>query len=320
MTRVVLKASGVRSLVWSGDRLVDWVGGGGSFGLDGSWAESRVRYAYEFDAACSCEDYAIIYTRLATKGLIVRLGEWGREINRSYYQANVYDYPVCLWRHGGRILLAHCPDHYNQIEIEDAVTGERLTAAAGRKPSDFFHSRLQPSPDGRRLLSAGWVWHPLDAIRILDVDTALKDPHHLDRDDQADARPACFEDASACWQTNTRVLVCGQGEIDLDEAGPPHLFVLDDDSRSVVSKVRLERPGGAMMPVGEDAVVMFYEHPRLVSIADGKTLQEWPDLKTGKRISSIDMDGPSPIMALDPANRRFAVAQDDAIHVVTPDA
>src|SRR5262245_4771266 len=103
MERLILKAPSVRSLVWKGDRLVDWVGGGGSFGLDGSTTESGVRYAYEFDAACACEDYAIIYTRLATKGLIVRLGEWGREINRSYYHADVYDYPVCLWRHGDRI-------------------------------------------------------------------------------------------------------------------------------------------------------------------------------------------------------------------------
>lgn len=38
-----LKASGVRSPVFQGDALVDWVGGGRVFGFDGSEQRSRKR-------------------------------------------------------------------------------------------------------------------------------------------------------------------------------------------------------------------------------------------------------------------------------------
>ncbi len=42
-----------------------------------------------------------------------------------------------------------------------------------------------------------------------------------------------------------------------------------------------------MMPVGEDAVVTFYDHPRS-SLFDGRLMAEWPDLRTGRKTSSID--------------------------------
>jgi hypothetical protein len=36
------------------------------------------------------------------------------------------------------------------------------------------------SPDGRTLANAGWMWHPIDEVRAFDVETALRDPSHLD--------------------------------------------------------------------------------------------------------------------------------------------
>ncbi len=65
---------------------------------------------------------------------------------------------------------------YNRLEIEDARTGEPLTAGPEREPDDFFHSRLAVSPSGRYLLSAGWVWHPWGCLVVFDLRQALADP------------------------------------------------------------------------------------------------------------------------------------------------
>lgn len=83
-----------------------------------------------------------------------------RELNRSYYFAKDFDYPIALAAiSGGRVVIIHCPNSYDTVEIEDAETGEVL----GKKKSDKmeFQSRLSVSADGRFLLSRGWFWHPL---------------------------------------------------------------------------------------------------------------------------------------------------------------
>jgi len=49
-------ASGISSLCWRGDELVDWVSGGRAFALDGTEQRSGVYYAYSFDAAKASPD------------------------------------------------------------------------------------------------------------------------------------------------------------------------------------------------------------------------------------------------------------------------
>ena len=111
---------------------------------------------------------------MGTKGLLLHNGKILRELNRSSYHANAYEYPVALFHEpGGRLLLAHCPEGYCRIELKEAETGRALTASADRKPSDVFHSRLAASPCGKRLLSAGWVWHPWGAVACFDIARAL---------------------------------------------------------------------------------------------------------------------------------------------------
>jgi hypothetical protein len=154
-TQSSFNATGIRSLCWRGDQLVDWVGGGRAFTTNGAEQPANVRYAYRFDAVTASPDgrFAVIYERLGTKGLLLREGRVLRELDRSFYQAEAYEYPVALFNGpDGRVLLAHCPGNYCRIELEEAETGRSLTASAERKPSDFFHSQLAASPHGKRLL------------------------------------------------------------------------------------------------------------------------------------------------------------------------
>jgi hypothetical protein len=80
-----IPAQGIRSLVWHGDALVDWVAGGKCYQLDGTVIPRHVNYAYRFDAACLSPSgrYAVIYERLGTKGLVLVRALFRRGQRRS---------------------------------------------------------------------------------------------------------------------------------------------------------------------------------------------------------------------------------------------
>ena len=328
-------AAGIRSLCWRGEELVDWVGGCRAFALDGTERPSSVHYAYRFDAATASPDgrYAVIYERLGTKGLLLHDGKCIREINRSYYHADAYEYPVALFRDPGeRLLLAHCPEDYCRIDLEEAESGRLLTASAGRKPEDFFHSRPTASPHGKRLLSAGWVWHPWSAVVCFDVARALADPRHLD---EVKALPysgkVCLaEESSACWLDDDRIAVASSGELEnreeSREAGPgadllPRgVAVYDLAGGMCLRAFQLDAPGGTILAIGANHVLSLYRHPKLIELATGKVLHVWTQLHSGIQDGSIvcglEGDAKPPPMAIDPAGRRFAIVNGDAVTVI----
>ncbi|WP_375770107.1 hypothetical protein NR798_04240 [Archangium gephyra] len=304
---------------------MDWVSGGIRYGLDGTTVDSNIRYGYRFDAAVASQDgrYAVIYEKRGTKGILLREGKQVRELNRSYYHAEVYEYPVALRTlPGGRTLLAHCPEEYCCLELEDADTGERLTRREGDSP-DVFHSRLQFSPDGRQLLSAGWIWHPVDAASVFDVARALEQPASLDEHPVFELGESFLEIHSAAFGArDTVVLYCSGVDGDALPAGTAWpegdvgLGVYSLTERRFLSMVPVEEAVGTLMVMGDHAVG-FYEYPKLFELATGRVVERWRGLATGSQSSSIIRHlPPQPPLALDPAGRRFAVGTDKGIEVV----
>ena len=298
---------------------------------DGTIDPRRVNYAFAFDAAVAepAGEFAVIYQRLGTKGLLLKNGRIVREINRSFCHASAYEYPVALVRQGDRVLLVHCPDSYNKLEVEDAASGESLTPRTS--PSvDFFHSRLAASPSGRYLLSAGWVWHPWDAVAYYDLEEALRHPGHLDQLEwgaPTSRNTSLAAEASACWLGDGKALLCAGAEPEdaeeADELGegrlkPCGLAVYDVLGRTIRSACVLDEPAGTMMPVGSTHAITFYKHPRLIRLSDGAVEFSLPWLASGVQLSSIihHHDAPPPL-ALDPEHRRFAVAQGEKVHVIS---
>src|SRR5690349_4418590 len=94
-----IDAKGVKSLRWQDDFLIDWVAGGIIYHLDGKVQPRRVNYAYRFDAAVTSPSgrFAVIYEKLGTKAIVLDKGKVIREINRSFYYANAYEYPMVLF-------------------------------------------------------------------------------------------------------------------------------------------------------------------------------------------------------------------------------
>jgi hypothetical protein len=321
-----ITAVDVRSLAWEGDGLVDWVGRGRVFGLDGSCSNSRMRHAYAFDRAVALPDgsYAVVYVNGGTKGLVLKDGEVHREVNRSYYLAGAYDYPVAVFRlPSGRPVLAHCPDNYNELQIEDLETGEPLTRSPARKAQDFFQSRLLASPDGRFLVSAGWVWHPIDCIVAYDVEAALRDPTHLDGiglDLRADA-----EESSAAFDVDGRLLISLFNEEEGlgDDAVPPGLTeirTIDLHRPADFAIARIPGRLGQIVPVDEHHVLGLHERPRLIDLRDGRIVQRWPHIASGNRTGPImGNSSTTPPMAFDPINKRYAFADSEGITVLRVD-
>lgn len=309
---------------------MDWVNGGSVYHLDGRREDSRVHWAYRFDGACATQDgsYAVIYQRLGTKALLIREGKLLREFNRSFYHAHVYEYPIWLWSAAdGRTLLAHCPQDYCRLDIEDVETGVCLTQA-DRKPGDFFHSQLMVNSTGTRLLSAGWFWHPWSSVLFYDLAGSLRDPRILDRiDNSGTGKRSWAEEGTACWQTPDRVLLGATSEGSLDRNGGDEtdaepalrangIALYDLATRLCLKSLVLDEPPGTMMPIGESHVVCFYHYPRLVSLESEKVVAQWEELDTGKRQCSILIDEINRPLALDPMKRRFAVAGERGITVI----
>ncbi len=323
ITTIPLKAP-VASLIWRGDDLVDLTRGGESYSLDGSYRVAKLYWGFRFDAALTSPSgqYSVIYERLGTKGLLLDGLKIVRELNRSYYHAEVYEYPITFAKgRDGQDLLIHCPDDYCRIDVEVAATGERLSLHPERKPQDVFHSRLEASPDGRWLVSAGWLWHPFDVACVFDLDACLADPRNLDSTN--DAQPGSTDEVStALFDSDSKLLLSSNGDAELiDEPntqrlGPGQVGLWNPACRAFERVTTVGKTLGNLMPLGRNHVVSFYEHPKIVDLVTGQVVQEWPEVNSGKQSSSIihHLDTIPPI-AKDPANYRFAVADKEKLTV-----
>ncbi|MFN7976306.1 MAG: hypothetical protein U0166_28895 [Acidobacteriota bacterium] len=320
-----------QTLVWRGDTLVDLAGGHQTYDLvrEQHW-NLYTSYGLSFDGAVGDAGghFAVIYQRLGTKGIVIRGDRMIREIDRSFYCADAYEFPVgFVPLPGGGLGLAHCPEEYCRLEIDDAATGERLTRAV-RRPSDFFHSRLAASPSGRRLLSAGWVWHPWDAVVFFDVAGALRDPSSLDRlDSLPESRHVGLaEETSAVWLDDDRVAVSSSDETEepeeAAEAGgnprlrPRGIAVYDVPTGRCLSSIVLGEVAGTMMPAGARHVVSFYREPKLIELATGTIVHRWEGVDSGDQTSSISRGRAIRPLALDPARLRFAVACGETVTAI----
>ena len=313
----------VRSLHWDGEDLVDWVDGGTRWRPDGVRIDSHVRYPYVFDRAVVSISgrYQVLYTECGTKGLVLDAGQVLREINRSYYHANDYEYPIAMGRlPDGREVLVHCPDYYNKLELEDIASGHRLTQRTDRGP-DVFHSRLSLSPGGRRLLSGGWLWDPFGVAEVFDLTDVLRDQYAMDRRDVALGRALDTEVVASCWLTDDLLVVAAAAATDEEDSaeeedqalGPGKLGVWSIDSAGWLHRSQLDYRCGLLLSCGP-AVLGLYDHPKLIDPATGAILAQWPDLLSGQREHPY-RPRPLPPIAVHPSGNRFAIVQDSAIVV-----
>jgi hypothetical protein len=316
--------SDVRSLHWAGDSLVDYVGGGQMVNGDGTYVDRYVNWAFGFDRVVVSPSgrVQILYLELGTKAIVTASFKVVRELNRSYYCSDSYEYPICVFALAdGREVIAHCPDEYNRLELEALDGGARLTSRAGSSP-DVFHSRLRASPDGGHILSAGWVWHPYGVAQLFDVDAALNRPTSLDEHSSLTDFPVNAEIEAACWLGNDKIVISTTPEEALGttnggELQPNQVGVWSIVEKSWVSRCTPRARVGTMHELG-GMILSLYGHPKLLDPSSGQIVIEWPEIDTGRQDSSIRaQDGAQPpALAVDSARRRFAVAEGADVVIV----
>lgn len=327
------------SLVWQGDVLVDWVAGGTRYHLDGTREGGNINFGYRFDKATALPDgsYAVIFEELGTKGLIIQnelenpecrtivagdrtftfkqFGLW--EINRSYYQADEYRYPIVLFRlPNGRPAILHCPDEYDRLEIDSLENGKRLTASDGRESADVFHSRLQVSPSGRYALSAGWVWHPIDGLWVFDLHRALEDPTHLDAQDWVES-----DVASATFLPDDRIALAILPDVNHDEEdllGQTEINIYDPVKEEVVHRVGVDLERITLLPTQDERYVWdVYQYPKVIDLQSGEVVLAAPEVKVWVTLSPyVTEEVP---YALHADGQRLAVGTKEGIVVLTID-
>ena len=323
----------VRSLAWVGDDLVDWISGGLRFSPDGSFRPPDRAPILDggTDRALTSPSgrYAVVYAERGTTGFILREGEVIREISRDPLHADQSDYPVALGRlPDGREVLAHCPDGHWQFEIEDVVTGARLTDSVLGKWHAFidmgsdYYTRLELAADGQHLLAAGWIWHPVGIAEVCEIGgTPMTSPRPM-QGTVGRARVSTEVTWAAFDGSDHLVIATPLDDEIWDEDATDAVGLAEIARWSIredrwVVRIPITEEAGILMPLGSH-VVAFYDHPRLVDLSTGEVVGHWRHLRTGRQRagwSVVPCQGAdrTPPLALDPANRRFAVATDGGV-------
>lgn len=328
MQRQTINEAHASTLNWTGDFLVDWANGGKIyFPIDQSLrSQISFYFAFSFDSAISSSDgvYSFIYKKLGTKGLLLKKGEILREINRSYYHAEVYEYPVVFAKlKDGRDILIHCPNNYNRLEFEEVETGLLLTNHEARDPSDFFHSRLEVSPDNKTFLSKGWMWHPYDFVEVFDIEECLENPKALD---ESRIRPeVSTEISTASFINNELVLIGGSYDAEpFDYDFPDQLqnrqIGIWNLKTNMVSDIITPECiiGGNLIAIDDTFAWDLYEHPKIINYKTGEMVDEIKKIYSGKQVSSIiHTTKDLPLIAFNPKTKQIAIGKDETIEILT---
>ncbi|AYL97404.1 hypothetical protein [Mucilaginibacter celer] len=320
--KTITAADYIKTIAWLNESIIDWAKAGNLYSI-GTQSEQlgQYHYVYGFDGSVISKggEYAFIYQKLGTKGLLLKNGDLLREINRSYYCANAYEYPAAFITLGGVTYLVHCPIEYCRLDFEDVETGEIITDIPDRDPQDFFHSRLEISPSSKFLMSKGWVWHPLDDVFIFDIEECLKNPLLLDEPKLHHNSPT--EICTASFISDAKVLIGSSDEVINDEAEhfpPKHVAVWDIVTNEISTPVKVDGEFGNLFAINEELAWDTFEYPKIININTGKVLEKLESVNSGKQRSSIVNKESLVQLIFNPKTKQIAILNGSNIEVLAP--
>lgn len=325
MNRQTIPASSIQSIDWYNDTIIDWAYNGNIYHGDGSSKQLyQHHFAYGFDSAISSNDgkYAFIYKRLGTKGLLLKKGKVIREINRTYYHADVYEYPAAFFTNEqGITFLIHCPIDYCRLDFENVETGEIITNTSARKPSDYFHSRLEVSSDNKYFISKGWFWHPFSTIELFDINACISNPLLLDNG--TTIRENYTELCTASFIDNDRILIGSSDEESMNDdivsAIPQnHVAIWDFKTNNLSTPVKINGKFGNVFAIDETYCWDIYLYPKIINIKTGEIEDKIEKLTTSNQNSSIipDLIDNIPLVAYNPMTKKLAFKHKNNLEIL----
>ena len=257
---------------------------------------------------------------------MLKSGKLFREINRSYYCAESYEYPAAFVTLNDITYLIHCPFKYNRLEFENVETGEMITNIPQREPSDVFHSRLEVSPDSRFLMSKGWYWHPRDTVEVFDIAARIANPLLLDN---CDLTPGfAMEICTASFINSSQVLIGSTDEIfgddDDDEkciatmvVPPKAIAIWDLQTREVTNVVKVKGEFGNLFAINDEFAWDTFKFPKIINIKTGEIVDSDESFDSGHQNSSI-VGSQAPQIAFNGQTKQLAIGANEKIEVLTP--
>jgi hypothetical protein len=193
-----------------------------------------------------------------------------------------------------------------------------VTNTASRNPCDYFHSRLEVSPDGSFLLTKGWAWHPWDIVAAFDIAACLANPLLLD---DIILRPAVgTEVCTASFITDELALLGTSSEEAMDEdletALPPECIATwNVRTNKLSAPVHVAGEFGNLFPLNEKLAWDLYKHPKLLDLTTGAIIALLPELTSGEQRSAI-IRGWAPAIAFDRTTGHIAFVFDNQVEVL----
>ena len=322
MKRQSIKTNYLQTICWVDNTIVDCASAGRKYTLDGQVKE-LYKYTFGFgDTAIASSDgqYAFIYQKLGTKGLLLKNGDILREINRSYYCAEVYEYPAAFVTIDNRTFLVHCPVKYCRLDFEDVETGQIVTDDQDRNPSDYFHSRLEISPNGKYLMSKGWFWHPWDDIRLFDIRKCFDSPKELDK---SEIYPNVgTEICTASFIDENKVLIGSSDEEEmnnelLENLPQKHIAIWDIELNQISKPIKIQSEFGNLFAINEKFAWDLFKFPKIIDLETGEIVDKDESLASGLQKSSIihHIDK-LPKVAFNRQTKQIAITKDENIEIL----
>jgi hypothetical protein len=192
--------------------------------------------------------------------LDLRSGEAVQRLLRGEYHPEHCTFPLCFLDDHR---LVHAVE-WNQLAVTDVRTGARLDPQPAEAKLDYFFGAIERSPGRDRLVSSGWVWHPVAVVAEFELGPWLRgetpeprfNGHGMDGEDW---------DLPLCW-TGPTVFVAAVTDADHQSA-----LVRCDATSDRAHEARVDAPIDHALAPRRDEVLCL--GPDGTVARDGATLE-----------------------------------------------
>jgi hypothetical protein len=166
----------------------------------------------------------------------LRSGKVTLALDGGSYDPETVPFSFAFAEMRGRTVAIH-RTAWNRLDISDPASGELLTDRGPtqyqhgeERPEhylDYFHGALYVSPGGTRVLDDGWVWHPIGVPATWSLER-WSAGNVWESEDGPTRKTLCarayYWDHAVTWMDETRVVLGGLGEDDLDMIDGARIF------------------------------------------------------------------------------------------------